>query len=780
MKKSRPSSLLLKSVPFLLLVSTYAQAVTGETLYLTATLNGQPVKGFIKAKNIDNKLYVAVGDVSKLDIRTASLSETNGYFDLSSRPGLRVSFDNLNQNLAIVASTDWLGRESQLNSNNGSHLLHSTQLSPEVKGVALNYNLFTSHESGVQETSMSGELRTLGLGAGVFSSSFNTRTSTDHNDDESGTRRLMSNWSYQNMDKLLTLSLGDSFTPSQTWSNSVRFGGISLAHNYTTQPNFNTSSQDILTDSVTLPSTVDLYIRGTKTSSQKVEPGQFTLDTAPIFTGSDGAQVVITDINGQQRVVNLDLYGTNQLLSQGLNTWGLSGGWVRKDYTYKSFSYDSEFAGVGDWRYGMTDRTTVEAHTEQSRDLHNQGVGWNHLLSPELGLVHSNISASHYDANSGTQWGAGWQWNNRQFNISIDHSQSTSGFRDISSIADNTLTTREDSAFASVALENAGTFGISWISQMYVDDKSQYLGLSWSKSFAHHINLSTSITRAISDEHNTTVYVTFSIPLGQHQDYLSVQNSHDNTGNTTQASLSHSLESNQPGWGWNLSAQHGSDDNAHASIQHRSNWNDLALGYNREEQDNNYYASMTGALGVFMGHIYATRELGSAFALVDTSGVADVPVSLEHRPAGHTDKNGMLFLNNLNPYQENHIDIDVLDLDDDYRAPYTGDVVIPQTGRGALARFNIYRTHAVLLTVKTADGRNIPFSSQVNIRDAQGQTPSHGTPQTIAGYDGSVYLEDPPAGGSLSVRWDTATCTVKLPAQFPPSHSVEKIDALCQ
>ncbi|MFW8079368.1 hypothetical protein ACOIFA_27890, partial [Klebsiella pneumoniae] len=84
-------------------------------------------------------------------------------------------------------------------------------------------------------------------------------------------------------------------------------------------------------------------------SSQQVTPGQFTLNTAPVLSGNGSAQVVITDINGQQRVVDLALYGTNRLLTQGLHTWGLNAGWVRKDYSVRSFSYDTEFIGVGVW-----------------------------------------------------------------------------------------------------------------------------------------------------------------------------------------------------------------------------------------------------------------------------------------------------------------------------------------------------------------------------------------------------------------------------------------------
>lgn len=780
MSKNRPSALRLKTLPFWFLVCFHAHAATAETLYLAAVINGQPIKGFVKAKRIDNKLMIAVSDARKLDIKTASLPEAHGYVDFSSQDGLNVTFDPLNQSVNIVASQRWLGRDSLLTNDNGSHLIHSAQLSPQVRGLALNYNVFTRHENGEQDAALSSEFRTFGLGPGFFSTSMNTQDSSGPDDAKNGTRRLMSSWNYQNVDKLFSVTLGDSFTSTQSWTHSVRFGGVSLAHNYATQPNFSTSSQDILTDSVTLPSTVDLYVRGIKTASQKVEPGQFTLNTAPIFTGNEGAQVVITDINGQQRVVNLDLYGATQLLSAGLTTWGVSAGWVRKDYTERSFRYDSQLVGVGDWRYGLSNRATLEAHTEQSAALHNQGMGWDYLLAPELGIIHANVASGQYRQDGGHQWGAGWQWNNRRLNLSFNHSQADSGFRDISSIADNSLIIREDSAFASVTFDAPGTLGVSWVRQNDDDSSSQYIGLSWSKSLSHQISLSSSITEALGDERNTTVYLNFSMPLHNRKDYLSLQNSHDNDGNAVQASLSRSLDSNKPGWGWNLSAQNGKNSDLHASLQQRTDWSDMALGINRQTRDNALYGSLSGALGLFSGDLYATRVLGSAFAIVDTANVPDVPVYLEHRPVGHTDNNGKLFLNNLNPYQENRIDIDALGLAEDYRAPYTEEVVIPQTGRGALARFSIYQTRAVLLTVKTAAGKNVPFSAQVRVETRRGEAPTQGTRRTISGYDGKIYLEDPPAGGWLDVQWASSSCRVALPQKFTSTHSLETLDVRCQ
>ncbi len=92
-------------------------------------------------------------------------------------------------------------------------------------------------------------------------------------------------------------------------------------------------------DTAVLPSTVDLYIDGLKQSSQRVTPGDFLLDTLPSFTGSGQAQVVITDINGQRRTVQLDLYGAPGMLAEGLSSGSLDIGWMRQNYALRSNDY---------------------------------------------------------------------------------------------------------------------------------------------------------------------------------------------------------------------------------------------------------------------------------------------------------------------------------------------------------------------------------------------------------------------------------------------------------
>ncbi|MFW8079369.1 hypothetical protein ACOIFA_27895, partial [Klebsiella pneumoniae] len=72
--------------------------------------------------------------------------------------------------------------------------------------------------------------------------------------------------------------------------------------------------------------------------------------------------------------------------------------------------------------------------------------------------------------------------------------------------------------------------------------------------------LATSFTQSLEEERDKTFYVNLTIPLFTSRDYLTLQHNHDNHSNSEQVSLSRSLESNRPGWGWNASVRNGQND----------------------------------------------------------------------------------------------------------------------------------------------------------------------------------------------------------------------------
>src|SRR5690606_29339925 len=147
------------------------------------------------------------------------------------------------------------------------------------------------------------------------------------------------------------------------------------ARNFSLQPYRVVTPLVSFTGESVLPSTVDLMINGIRQSREQVLPGQFQIDTAPTLNGAGQAQVVITDINGRSQVVNFSIYGSQQLLQQGMSDWSLELGAVRQDYGISSFAYRDEpmFSATG--RYGLDEQTTVEGHVEGSDGLVLAGLG---------------------------------------------------------------------------------------------------------------------------------------------------------------------------------------------------------------------------------------------------------------------------------------------------------------------------------------------------------------------------------------------------------------------
>lgn len=770
------SSLLLGAVAVLPLISQ--AAASDETLYLSISVNGIPVPGLFQIHKQGQDFLLSPADFKLLRLKTSEFQIINNEFILKSKSGFKLHYNDLQQQLDIQADTQWLGGNQQLSAED-KNLISTDQLSPVVKGMALNYSLYGSDEHYGQNLSAYTQLRSFGIGPGNFSSSFNNRFSRSTSGTDQDFQRLMTSWTYNNPDKLLTLTVGDNYSGSQSWTNSVRFAGLSLSHNYSQQPDYNTTAKDILSDTVALPSTVDLYVQGVKQSSRQVEPGQFTLNTAPVFTGNSAAQVVITDINGQQRVVNLNLYGSDLLLTPGINVWSINAGWIRKDYSYRSFSYDHSLIAIGNARYGLTNNLTLEGHTEQGQPLQNGGAGVNYLLSPWLGVVHSDYSVSQHQGMTGQQWGLGWQWSNQRMTLSASHNQRSSTYADSSVLEDGILSTRSDNAFMSWSVNPIGTVDVSWINRNFSGENSQYVGLSWSRLFPHSISVSASLTRAMGENNDQSLYLSLSVPLSGTQ-YLNLSHNQDNQSVNNQLAWSKSLESGKPGWGASASISQGDNATTHLSYNYRSTWSDSELGYNHFGQQNNYYGSLAGAVGWFNGGIYATRQLGDAFAIVDTGGIANIPVYLSHNPVGKTDSHGRLFLNNLLPYYKNDITIDVLSLPEDYRALDTEKEVIPASGGGATANFSVYRTRAVLLTTRAVDGKEVDFAAPVNVLTSDGQRPIKGTASTIVGYGGEIYLENPPEHGVVIVHLPGGDCHFGLPEKLPGHKAIVNMGAICR
>ncbi|HIE0658262.1 fimbria/pilus outer membrane usher protein [Providencia rettgeri] len=753
-----------------------ATANTVETLYLDVSINKRALPNFVEVRKEGDTFWLSESEINALSLNTNDLVKQDGWVQLTPQQGIKIDYDPLSQSLSIMASEHWLAGTQKPSIPGQGFLLTENQIAPEIKGGVLNYDLFASHDTYSKNISAFTELRLIGYGSGHLTTSFNNQLSRTPQSTDNKFNRLMTTWQTSNVDTLNTFMLGDGITGGQSWSNQVRFGGVHLSHNYTVQPNYNITSKPIYSNTAVLPSTVDLYIDGIRNSTQRVDPGQFTLNTAPHFSGAGNAQLIITDINGQQQKIDVSLYNTNQLISKGLYTWDLSLGWLREDYNERSFGYNSRLMVVGDGRYGVTDNLTLTGHNETNSALQNIGAGYHWLVTPYLGVIQGNMAWSQYQNQSGTQWGAGWQWNNRQFSLSVNHQQRENNYADVATQTGNLMPLTSDNAFMSWSFETMGTFGGGWVSRDYPSTQVQYANLSWSKTYTHFLTVSINGARELGNRQNSSMYLMVSIPLST-ENYVSLQTNYDNKRVNQQIQYRHNLLPDKSGWGGGITQQLGENNNLHLDLINRSASNEWQVGYNRDRSNNNYYVSSNGAIGVLDEHVYFMRRLGNAFAIADTSGVPDIPIYLQNIEVGKTDKQGRLLLNDLYGYEPQKIRINALSLSADYRIKDTEKIIVPREGNGTLVSFNLYRANALLLNVKQNSGIEIPFAASVSIH--RNNASNDDVEKTLVGYGSQIYLENWQTVQSIDVVWPKGKCQISLPQMNDSAEAFVEKEVIC-
>lgn len=736
-----------------------------QELYLEVSINQSPTGRLARFVLRGGRLHASAASLRELGLRWPGDADTEGLVALDALPGMQVQYDAATQRIALRVPVEMLDRPV---ARIGFSQPDRPRVDPAARapGVILNYDLYGQRARDYGSASAFTDLRLFGFGAGVWNNTMNSRLNSGdaraagHHDHV----RLDSWWQLDLPDSMRTLIVGDAITGALDWTRATRIGGVRFSRNFALQPYRITTPLASFAGEAVLPSTVDLYIDGLRQSSQQVAPGRFELDSVPALNGMGQAQLVITDINGQSRVVGFTMYGTPELLQAGLSDWSLDLGVLRRDYGLRSARYggDPMFAATG--RRGLGDAFTVEAHVEASDAVQMAGAGGVALLGRRGGIVSASLAGSRHQGRDGLQHGLGYQWSNRAFNLSLTTLRRSDDFRDVASVEDAPMPRRTDQAFAGVST-GLGQLGMSYVAQELPQfGRSRFASLNWSRMLPRNAMLSLSVNRDLENDTGHSAYLYLSLPLDRHTSVAA-------TARHSDAARGLSLEANRAvpgdlgGWGWRAQASLGDNRNAQAQVTRLGRYGQWSAGIDHYRGDDGApsatlgYASANGGLVWMQGRSFAMRRVDEAFALVDTSGVAGVPVKLENRPIGRTDAHGHLLINQLNAWQVNQLSIDPMQLPADMEVDATRRDAVPEGRTGLLARFPMRRTLAVQLALRGGDGQWLPAGSRVDVESpgAPAQT------QTVIGHDGMVYLQNPAPGTRLRVHGAQLDCGVALP-----------------
>jgi len=742
-------------------------ADTGDQeLYLEVSVNLAETGRLARFVIRGGVLYASAATLRELDLRWPGSDTLDGLVALRDIPGMQVEYNAASQRIALQVPVAMMERDTTVV---GFTQPERPVVDPasRVPGAIFNYDLYGQRGDDFGTLSGFNELRVFGVGRGVFSNTLSLRFNSGQAAllERHDSVRLDTYWQLDLPDRMTSLTVGDTVTGSLGWSRATRIGGIRFSRNFLLQPYRITTPLASFAGEAVLPSTVDLFIDGLRQSSQDVQPGRFQIDSVPSLNGVGQAQLVITDINGQSRVVGFSLYGTPELLQAGLSDWSLDLGVVRRDYGLRSFVYGNDplFSATG--RHGLSDSLTIEAHAEGSAEVQQAGLGGAWLLGGRAGVISASLAGSRGEGVDGLQHGFGYQWTSRVFSASLSTLRRSAGFRDVASSEGALLPRRTDQVFAGLSTE-LGQWSVSYVAQTTpVSGRSRFASLNWSRLVAGNSTLSLSVNRDLENQDSDSAFLFWSLPLDRFTS-LSTTARHSRNSQGLTVETNRAISGDIGGWGWRAQAALGDSPGGQVQVSRLGRFGQWTAGLDHlrgsGDPTTTAYASASGGLAWMQGQLYAMRRVDDAFTLVSTSGVADVPVRLENRIIGNTDEHGLLLISRLNAWQRNQISIDPLQLPADMQVGNTQLEAVPEGRSGMLTRFELRRTLSLQLGLRDRNGAWVPAGSAVWM-DAPG-LPATASALTVVGHDGMVYLQDPPMGASLRIVAPGASCVAVLPA----------------
>ncbi|OON41967.1 fimbrial assembly protein [Izhakiella australiensis] len=660
--------------------------------------------------------------------------------DVSATSGMQAHYDSNRQRIMLTVPPGWLPAQT-LNSQTRRGPRYPGRSS---EGVLLNYDFYTSHTSA-QGTRLSAwnELRLFGE-RGQFSSNgvWQQQLTGPTFDQPAGYLRYDSWWANENEQKALSWRVGDLTTNALGWSSSVRLGGVQFARDFSVRPDLITYPLPTFAGQAAVPSTVDLFINGYRSSRNQVQPGSWFLTNMPYVNGAGDAVIVTTDAVGRRVTTTLPFYVSSDLLKAGLSDFSLSAGALRQNYGLKSFDYRSAAAN-GSYRYGLADWLTLESHAETAENLMLGGAGAQ-FKPGAFGTFNGSLTRSQMSGAQGTQYGWGYQYNNRRFSIGTQQVIRSAEFSNLALYGDRqdnnrfggssqfTLSRRSAQYSASLSLDSYGSLGAAYIDiTSSSGERTSLWNMSWSISLWESSSLYVSASHD-QQQDSWSGAISLVIPFSaQGNASISMERDRQN-GYTQRLSLSHAMPSDG-GLAWDASwaRQSSNSDYRQAGLNWRNNNVELAGGYYGDDRYSTTWGDMMGSLVFMDGHLFSANQVNDAFVLVKT-GYPNIKVSYENQLMGQTDERGYLLVPRVSAWYPAKYDIDTLDLPATMSIPNVEQRFSVRRQSGYLLNFPIESLRAANIILQDSQGDPLPVSSVVSGSDRQ---------SGVVGWDGITWLE---------------------------------------
>jgi outer membrane usher protein len=615
---------------------------------------------------------------------------------------------------------------------------------------------FFNYDTSAQKiTGSNGESQVGGLFEAGFFNRYGVGTNdflVQHINNSTQTVRLNTTWTDDDPANMRTLRLGDAYSQPAMWGQSVGFGGIQFATNFSTQPSFITFPLPSATGEAVVPSSVNLFVNNALTANKNVNTGPFAINNIPVVTGYGSLNVVTTDLLGRQQILSVPYYASATLLKPGLHDYSFEAGFIRDNFGIDSNDY-GRFMMAGTDSVGITERFTGQWHAEALADQQTAGVGADYLLST-IGVLNAGVAGSHDSHGAGGLGEIGFQrqaWN--QISFGVNAQATTHQFMELGIQPGQFAPSLQSQAFLGVPLDHGASLGMSYTLQNNRCQPSASLfNVSYSRTFFKSWSFNASAITNVGGEDNKGVFVTVSHLVANDTTVYAGVNDQQSQHTQEFVQLNRPLPFGT-GYGYNVSAASGHPNNYQASLSAQNTVGTYTVAAANEGGSTGYRAEISGGAVYLGGDGYLSRQVTNSFGVVQV-GYPNVRVYEFNQFVARTDKHGNVLLPYISPYQDNSVTIDPNDLPLNTQIEATEMDAIPYYRSGVLVRFPIQTIRSATLKVTLPSGEPIPAGAMVTVNGKALQFP--------VGNDGQLYVTGLALQNSLSLRWDDQSCQVNL------------------
>ncbi|OOG53715.1 fimbria/pilus outer membrane usher protein [Rhodanobacter sp. C03] len=688
---------------------------------------------------------------------------------LQDLPGLVIHYDEAGQSLTLQAPASML--ESYGVDLAGEPQLTDLKAMRPISSAILNYGLYDTWQGG--RNYMSGNFEgLLSNRAGIFSTTalYNQNAMTGY----SKSVRLDSSWRYIDPEKIRSYTIGDFVSNALSWNNSVRLAGFQISSAFDQRPDIVTAALPQFSGSAALPSTLDLYVNQQQVFSGSVPSGPYQLKSLPYVSGGD-VTLVATDATGRQVTTTQAYYYNGQQLRQGLFEYSLDVGAPRLNYGAKSSDYDDTVFAAGSLRYGFTNSTTLEGHTESSADgLVNFGGGIVQGLGG-YGTVTASLAGSHYKSWSGGQAALQVEGLVDGIHLYAGTQRTIDDYFDLARVssyrylqhnpllsaanADYPLSTAQASAIdrAGISFQpwfDKTTVDISYNRIKYADNTMRTVNLSLSRSLSKRVSLFANAFTDLDNHDDRGVYLSVNINLDHNITAQATVTSDDgHIGFTQQVNGLAGQKQGDVGWGVSNTVYADAPDQGGAYLSWRTPEAQLRAQVYQYGSSISTNLSAEGSLVAAGGGVFAADQIGNAYAIVTNAGPG-AEVMQGGVLIGQANSSGRALLPNITPYYEQHVYLDPSTLADGWVPAVTERVAIAGYRQGTIIDFGAKLVHGAVLILRGRDGKPI----------APGYTAQlQGGESFVVGYDGEAYVSGLKPHNRISVDLGPAgTCSASF------------------